>query len=281
MVVAKEPVNSMDAALWRELHSALRACERDAAARSLVICSGLKRAVFTAGNDLKELYAPLTSAERYADFWDAQSSFLCDLLISPLATAAAIRGACPAGGCCLALCCDRRAITAAKGSAMGLNEVALGIPVPKYWARLMALRAGGREAERLCLGGEQVAAQEALRLGLVDEVVGGGGGEGGGGRGSSPPPPPPPPPSSSQDGDPQEVVARAAAWAAAQARLPREARHETKLALRGGFAREWRAYALTEEARYGWGAISAPATVARLKGVLERLGGGGGGQSKL
>ena len=33
--------------------------------RGVVFCSGLKRDVFTAGNDINELYAPLTSLERY------------------------------------------------------------------------------------------------------------------------------------------------------------------------------------------------------------------------
>jgi 3,2-trans-enoyl-CoA isomerase len=273
LLVAKEPVNSMDTQLWRELHAALRACERDSAVKALIIASSLaKRDVFTAGNDLKELYAPLTSASRYGDFWDAQSSFLCDLLVSPLATAAAIRGACPAGGCCLALCCDRRVIVGSGGGGnggngpaptLGLNEVALGIPVPKFWARLMALRCGDRAAERLCLGGEQVGPEEALRIGLVDEVVA----AAGGGNGGEPPPP-----------AAVAVVARAAQWASRQARLPREARHATKLAFRGQFEQAWRAYALTEEAAFGWGAISAPQTVARMRGVLERLGGGGGGK---
>lgn len=44
-------------------------------------------------------------------------------------------GACPAGGCCMALACDLRFMT--ENGAIGLNEVALGIPVPDYWAQLM------------------------------------------------------------------------------------------------------------------------------------------------
>lgn len=56
---------------------------------------------------------------------------------SRLATLAAIRGACPAGGCAISLCCDARIMTAGNGT-IGLNEVALGIPVPKYWVQVMA-----------------------------------------------------------------------------------------------------------------------------------------------
>jgi hypothetical protein len=41
------------------------------------------------------------------------------------------RGACPAGGCILALCCDERVMTDDSASCIGLNEVALGIAVPR------------------------------------------------------------------------------------------------------------------------------------------------------
>ena len=51
------------------------------------------------------------------------------------AAVAAIRGACPAGGCCLALTCDYR-IQSQQGT-FGLNETALGVPVPPFWAMLM------------------------------------------------------------------------------------------------------------------------------------------------
>lgn len=60
----REPVNTMDLAFWRELAQALADAEADPAVRGLIFASGLKRNVFTAGNDIKELYAPLTSMER-------------------------------------------------------------------------------------------------------------------------------------------------------------------------------------------------------------------------
>jgi len=49
-----------------------------------------------------------------------------------------------ASGCALALCCDYR-IQSEKGT-LGLNEVALGIPVPKYWAKLFCEVAGRTKA---------------------------------------------------------------------------------------------------------------------------------------
>ncbi len=48
---------------------------------------------------------------RYTDFWVTSNVFLARLYRSPLVTLAAIKGACPAGGCCLSLCCDMRIMT--------------------------------------------------------------------------------------------------------------------------------------------------------------------------
>ena len=80
----------------------------------------------------------------------------------------AIRGACPAGGCCLALCCDFRVMTDA--GHMGLNEVALGIAVPEFWGALMAQRIGAGPADKMLQFARLVPPQEALKLGLVDQV---------------------------------------------------------------------------------------------------------------
>ena len=66
--------------------------------KGVIICSGLKRDLFTAGNDLGELYAPNTSLERYKQFWKTSNACLAHILISPLITISAIRGQCPAGG---------------------------------------------------------------------------------------------------------------------------------------------------------------------------------------
>ena len=147
-----------------------------------------------AGNDINELYAPRTSQEQYKRFWVLSNHFLaqvnCGLSSvwglsstlgsaldpssstqvyrSRLATVSAIKGACPAGGCCLSLCCDTRVMT--EQGHIGLNEVALGIPVPVYWARLMAAVIGQGPAERLCFSATLLSPQEALRLGMVDKV---------------------------------------------------------------------------------------------------------------
>ena len=66
---------------------------------------------------------------------------------SPLVTIAAIRGACPAAGCNIALCCDHRIMTAQ--GYIGLNEVAIGISVPEMWCNLMGRTIGQGPASQL------------------------------------------------------------------------------------------------------------------------------------
>jgi len=117
----REPVNTMNLEFWNQLSSLLASLEADKSVNGLIICSGLRRDVFTAGNDILELYAPNTSATRYIEFWRVSNLFLTKLYTTRLLTIAAIRGACPAGGCCLSLCCDIRIMT--EQGSIGLNEV--------------------------------------------------------------------------------------------------------------------------------------------------------------
>lgn len=268
LTLAREPVNTMDRALWGELAAALDALEAAHAAglqkkgagggrgpststppalhppRALVIESGLARDVFTAGNDIRELYAPGTSARRYADFWVAQNTFLARLLVSPLATVAAIRGACPAGGCALSLCCDARLMLDGPAAVIGLNEVALGIPVPRMWGRLLARVVGQAASERLCLSASLVKPARALELGLVDAIVSG------------------------------DAAALRAAGIAAARRLvragPDAGRAATKTNARGDFAREWTAFAPVE-AVGAWAMLESESTVGALKKIMDAL----------
>ncbi|GLC38055.1 hypothetical protein PLESTB_000441900 [Pleodorina starrii] len=239
VTMAKEPVNSMDLAMWSRLDQVLMDLEADASVHAVVFASGLKRDVFSAGNDLLELFAPKTTKERYATFWVAQNAFLARLHRSRLVTVAAIRGACPAGGCAISLCSDFRIITP-EGS-MGLNEVQLGIPVPKFWGLLMGRVIGPKVAEDILLSGRMLQAEEAKRLGLVDAVV-----------------------------PAEKLMESAVAIARRACKQPQAARAASKLLLREDFIKAWEAFYPTE-AEYGWGFLSSASTIAVLGAAMQRL----------
>src|SRR5271170_2188409 len=161
----REPVNSMNTAFWTALLSTLEELEANPKVRAVLFHSTLKRNVFTAGNDLTELYAPMTSLAQYSNFWIVSNTFLARLYTSPLVTIAAVKGACPAGGCCLAMCCDFRIVT--EDVTMGLNEVAIGISVPRMWVKVMIGIIGQGKADKLTQYARNVGAQEALKIGFV------------------------------------------------------------------------------------------------------------------
>ena len=95
----KEPVNSLNLDAWVALSETLDKLEKDPGVRCLIIQSTVQRPVFTTGNDIMELYAPNTSKERYGKFWTISNKFLARLLVSPLLTICAIKGASPAVMC--------------------------------------------------------------------------------------------------------------------------------------------------------------------------------------
>lgn len=182
----RDPVNSLNLEFWKQLLQTLESLEADPAVRGVIFQSGLARDVFTAGNDILELYAPKTSKQRYRrvadmdllgsvprgcpagrvdgghalarrrrpppavparrrEFWVTQNLFLSRLYVSPLVTVAAIRGACPAGGCCLAMCCDYRVMT--ESGYIGLNGERAG----STFARRGHRRAAGWLQHCACL----------------------------------------------------------------------------------------------------------------------------------
>ena len=235
-----EPVNSMTLELWQAMSDTLDALEADPNTSGLVFASELKKPIFTAGNDIKELHAPSTSKSRYAKFWSTQTTFLCRLLRSPLATACAIRGACPAGGCAVALCCDYR-VQSLEGT-FGLNEVQLGIPVPKYWAKLFVNTSNhGPTAELALHRGTLLTPHEAKGMGLIHETV-----------------------------STAAVLPATERAMETLLKLPDNARAATKNNLREPFSKEWEAF-IGEEAREGWEMLCEPEVENALGGVIKRL----------
>lgn len=239
VTLRRDPVNSLNLDVFEGLTEALNRAHADPSLRAVVFRSGLERPVFTSGNDIMELYAPATSAERYDRFWRLSNAFFMELYGSPLATVAAIRGASPAGGCMLSMACDYRVMTD-KG-AIGLNEVALSIPVPRYWAELMAVRIGQAQARRLTLSAIMSSPQEALKIGLIDEIT------------------------TFENLD--EAALRVAKRLGA---FDKAARSATKAQFTAQFIDDWTEY-LTSESEGGWAHLSNPKTVAGIKKYIESL----------
>ena len=160
--------NIFDAATLDELNEHLGFIENDASLRGLIIASA-KKSIFVAGADLKTLLQQAQSGDMRAFIAEGQRIFnrLADLKIP---TVAAIHGASAGGGYEVTLACDYRVASDDPATRIGLPETTLGlIPAWGGCTRLPRL-IGAEKAAEVILKGKLYSAQDALKLGLVDEI---------------------------------------------------------------------------------------------------------------
>ena len=156
-------VNALSGALLDELHLVAADLTMDPPG-AVVVTGGDK--VFAAGADISEFGGPEQAAAIGARFLASLNA----VATIPRVTIAAITGVALGGGCELALACDFR--VASSRSKLGQPEILLGIIPGGGGTQRLARLVGPARAKDLCLSGRQVRAEEALAMGLVDELVG-------------------------------------------------------------------------------------------------------------
>ena len=124
---------------------------------------------FSAGLNLKEVGA--LDGSTIGDFLRRLEACLSALYLYPGPTVALVNGHAIAGGCVLALCCDWRVALVHPKSKIGLNEVALGLRFPPRTLEIVRRRVPAQHHQEVLLGAALHDPTQALRLGLVDEVV--------------------------------------------------------------------------------------------------------------
>jgi len=162
----RPPVNAMSRAFMSELEAGLDRAATDPAVRVIVVTSGLP-GMFSGGADIRELEG--LDAAGCVAFIALGHRVLGAMGAIPKPIIAAINGVCVGGGMELAMACDLR--VAARSARLGQPEVNLG--VVSGWGgtqRLPRLVGKTRGLEMLMLG-EQISAEEALAIGLVNRVV--------------------------------------------------------------------------------------------------------------
>jgi len=161
--------NIFDAPTLKELSEQIRLIEEDSSLKGLIITSG-KKSIFIAGADLKTLMRQIATGEMRAFIAEGQRVFnRIAALIIP--TVAAIHGACAGGGYEITLACDYRIASSDPSTKIGLPETTLGL-IPAWGGATRLPRLIGLEAAaEVILKGKLHSADEALRLGLVDEIV--------------------------------------------------------------------------------------------------------------
>jgi len=161
----RPPMNALNV----EIQDAVQVAAIEAGTRrdvSAVIVYGGEK-VFAAGADIKEM-----QTMSYTDMVDRsaalQAAFTAVARI-PKPTVAAVTGYALGGGCELALACDFR--VAGDNAKFGQPEVLLGVIPGGGGTQRLSRLVGPAMAKDIIFTGRFVSAEEALRIGLVDEVV--------------------------------------------------------------------------------------------------------------
>ncbi|GAA5974623.1 hypothetical protein JCM11641_007028 [Rhodosporidiobolus odoratus] len=142
-----------------------RACERGNKKGALVLTGESEVGKFFS-NGLQ-----LECMKEYPTFFqDYYYVLLSRLLSFPLHTIAAVNGHCFAGGLCLALACDWR-ICRPDRTWLCMNELAFGAPLPDGMYAVLAARLSSPVIRNVMLTAHRYTADEALKEGIVDEIV--------------------------------------------------------------------------------------------------------------
>jgi len=158
-------LNALNRKTMEELQHALADARNDEAIRVLIL-TGAGEKSFVAGADIGELSQQTPVNGKEFSLFGQGVIHLLETMGKP--SISAINGFALGGGCEIAMACTIR--IASKTAKLGQPEVKLGI-IPGYGGTQRLARLCGKGvAHELCLSGELISAEEALRVGLVNHV---------------------------------------------------------------------------------------------------------------
>jgi enoyl-CoA hydratase/carnithine racemase len=159
--------NAFNQAMWEHLPVLLDQASADSAIRVLIIQSAIP-GMFCAGADIGELMAHKADAAWQHANQNAIMRAQHDLARFAKPSIAAIDGDCVGGGCGIALACDIRVATAR--SRIGITPAKLGLVYPLHDTKLLVDLVGPGQAKKILYTGALLTADEAFRIGLVEQI---------------------------------------------------------------------------------------------------------------
>jgi Delta3-Delta2-enoyl-CoA isomerase len=159
--------NAIDEALVAELQEACAEAQADDGVRGVLLASAHPK-LFSPGLDLVALVE--FDRPRLERFMHSFSRMLVALFGLGKPMVAAVSGHAVAGGCILAMTADWRVLRRG-GASIGLNEVKVGVPLPRSVSALLRATVPAASLSRVALLGRNFADEEALAVGLADELA--------------------------------------------------------------------------------------------------------------
>jgi len=160
--------NAMNLAMWQALPALLAQAVSDEDTRAIVLTSATP-GLFCAGADIAEMLAAREDLALRAATQAAINAAQSALAQCPKPLLAMVDGDAIGGGCGLVLACHLRVATAR--SRFGITPARLGLAYPLHDTALLVDLIGPGQARRLMLTGGLIGADEALRIGLIEEIA--------------------------------------------------------------------------------------------------------------
>jgi enoyl-CoA hydratase len=164
LTLDRPPVNALETQFVRDLTTALIEASEESAA---IVLSAVGRA-FSAGVDTKA--AATLDREGQRAGVEAINTLVATLFALPVPAVAAVNGHALGGGLIVALACDVLVATRAE-CKLGLTEVVAGVPFPAAPLEVCRQRLSPPVYNDLCLTGRVFGPEEALALGIADELA--------------------------------------------------------------------------------------------------------------
>ncbi|MGZ7030437.1 MAG: enoyl-CoA hydratase/isomerase family protein [Thermoanaerobaculia bacterium] len=165
VTLARGKVNAINGDVVADLDLTFRALESRADVRAIVLTGRGK--FFSFGYDVPELLS--YSKEQFVTFVRKFTELYTYLFVYPKPVIAALNGHAVAGGCMLALTCDRRIMIDGHAN-IALNEIAFGSTLFAGSVEMLRFCTGDRAAAEILYTGAMYSGADALQIGLVDDV---------------------------------------------------------------------------------------------------------------
>jgi enoyl-CoA hydratase/carnithine racemase len=165
LTLSRGKVNALNEAMIDELDVRLRELEGTGDVRGVILTGRGK--FYSFGFDIPEFVS--LPKESFARFLTKFTNLYRYMFLYPKPLVAALNGHTIAGGCMVATACDYRLMVSGK-ARISLNEITFGSSVFAGSVELLRYWTGDKNAQTILLSGAMYPAEEALQLGLIDQV---------------------------------------------------------------------------------------------------------------
>jgi 3,2-trans-enoyl-CoA isomerase len=164
--LSRGKVNALNDDLVEQMHRALSEMEAEDSIRALILTGSGK--FFTFGFDIPEFMNH--SKDEFSRYLINFTNLYGRIFVFAKPVIAALNGHTIAGGCMIASACDYRLMVRGKAK-ISLNEISFGSTVFAGNTSILKYCVSARNAQKILYSGKMYTAEEALGLGLVDEVT--------------------------------------------------------------------------------------------------------------